>query len=52
VLGDQVRIKWVEPYSGGVGVQITAYEIELKTKTGEFLSHDECDGTQSDSITN
>jgi hypothetical protein len=52
VIDEFVRIKWVEPYSGGVGVQITAYEIQIKTKVGDFLASEECDGTESEIITN
>lgn len=47
-----VTIKWVEPYSGGAGVQITAYEVLIKTKFGNFVPSAECDGSLPETVAN
>ena len=47
-----VTILWAEPYSGGAGVLITAYEIMIKNKQGDFLSSEECDGTLTEIVNN
>lgn len=44
VVADQVKIAWTQPYSGGVGIVITAYTIKIKTKTGLFITTADCDG--------
>ena len=44
-VGANVLIKWVAPYSGGIGVAITGYKILIKNNQGQMvedLTH--CDG--------
>jgi hypothetical protein len=47
VIVEEVRISWTEPYSGGVGVEITSYTIEVMTEDGSYISVAECDGTDT-----
>jgi hypothetical protein len=52
VIGDVVRISWIEPYSGGVNIEITSYSIKVLTKAGTYISDAECDGTDPAVISN
>ena len=43
--GANVRINWNAPYSGGIGIPITAYKILIKNSDGDFIEDtDNCDG--------
>ena len=45
VVGSDVRISWDAPYSGGIGVEITRYQILIKDFEGNFIEDlDYCDG--------
>ena len=51
VVGDQVRISWEAPYSGGQGVPIIAYQILIKQKDGTFVEDStNCDGVNDQDI--
>lgn len=41
------RISWSEPYSGGVGIEVLSYLIEIQTKTGDFVEDDQCQGSDT-----
>lgn len=43
--GKSVKITWSAPYSGGIGIKITSYEILIRNKENNFVSTAECDGT-------
>jgi hypothetical protein len=46
-----VRIDWDTPYSGGIGIPITAYKILIKNKDGDFVEDTEnCDGLNDPAI--
>jgi hypothetical protein len=44
VIGADVRIKWLAPYTGAQGVAITGYHILLKRKDGQMVFDASCDG--------
>ena len=48
--GDQVRIRWVKPYSGGFGVLITEYEIQIKLSNGNYAATPDCNGQMNEII--
>lgn len=39
MIGGVVRISWIKPYSGGVGITIQSYRIEVRNKQGSFVEH-------------
>ena len=45
--GDSVKIKWSAPYTGGLGIPITSYEIQILDSSGNFITTPECDGSDS-----
>jgi hypothetical protein len=45
IISDQVEISWLQPYSGGVGIDVLDYTIQIQTKAGDFVEDAQCDGT-------
>ena len=50
-IGANVRIDWDAPYSGGIGISISAYKILIKNANGDFVEDlDYCDGLSDQTI--
>lgn len=52
VVKNNVLISWIKPYSGGVGISIISYTIQIKRKDGIFVTAAECNGTNTTIIQN
>lgn len=52
VVSNNVRISWLEPYSGGVGIDIQEYRIEVQKKDGFFVEDASCLGNDPTIIAN
>jgi hypothetical protein len=50
IINSKARIFWTEPYSGGVGIHILGYTIEIMAKDGTFHQDPECDGNSAEVI--
>lgn len=46
-LENTVKIVWSAPYSGGSGIPITSYEIQVRDSNGDFQTTSECDGSDA-----
>ena len=50
-IGADVTISWEAPYSGGLGVDILAYQILIKDAEGNLVENTEyCDGANDQTI--
>ena len=42
IVSTNVRISWTEPYTGGNGIPITAYNVQIKKSSGTYASSQSC----------
>jgi len=51
--GSDVKISWDLPFTGGTGVSLTSYDIQIRKKDGTFTSYGAtCDGNDNTIVTN
>jgi hypothetical protein len=50
---DNVKIAWIMPYNGGLGIPITSYDILIKKKDGSMIRYlPNCDGNSTTVVSN
>lgn len=53
VIDDNVKISWNKPYSGGLGIPITRYNILIKDSSGNLVEDPiNCNGMSDQAIIN